>query len=309
MINHVDVSEINIEYDILHKKLQNSNFVGKNIFSWLKNNINYRHTINSDRFVIYYYSKYNLLKQNDKIKLRKIIKTTNAIYNILNNDKILVIHIFNCPIKKYIPKISSTNIIGPEHINSGMTVNANTIYIWRNHEYNKVLIHELLHAFEIEHCFWNKRNEISNIFNEIFHEIESDFYIAEAICETYACILSKKMDSKKTTKQIIKNEIQNSAKNCAIIKKYYDHNISNYTEKTNVFAYFYLKLALLLSPEFENLFNTVFVKKHNNCKFEQFIINEIILSIRNGSWESHIDKYYKKIKPWYHNKTIMMCSK
>ena len=62
----------------------------------------------------------------------------------------LSLYVWTTPWKKRFP--SDTTVLLPDHINSGSCTtykNEKEICIWRTQEYPKVLLHELLHAFNV----------------------------------------------------------------------------------------------------------------------------------------------------------------
>ena len=92
----------------------------------------------------------NILYWNTLLKL--IFWRINFMRNIANNNKILEVWIFPSLFKKILPE---TKIITIDTINSGMTVLNNNckngkIYIWRKEELLKVLIHEIIHSFNLD---------------------------------------------------------------------------------------------------------------------------------------------------------------
>lgn len=106
----------------------------------------------SDNTIIY------LFLEDDKIdKWKDLLKLlywrVNFIRKIANNQKPLVIWIYPSDYKKQLPK---NKVITPDDINSGSTTtyigtNENgIIYIWRKEEILKVLLHELIHSFNMD---------------------------------------------------------------------------------------------------------------------------------------------------------------
>jgi hypothetical protein len=116
----------------------------------------------------------NILYWNTLLKL--IFWRINFMRNIANNNKILEVWIFPSLFKKILPE---TKIITIDTINSGMTVTNNeningTIYIWREEELLKVLIHELVHSFKLDRndinpieAYTEARALIANIYLEL----------------------------------------------------------------------------------------------------------------------------------------------
>jgi hypothetical protein len=92
----------------------------------------------------------NILQWDTLLKL--VFWRINFMRNIANNNNILEVWILPSNYKKILPK---TKIITEDDINSGMTISNNEningkIYIWRKEELLKVLLHELVHSFELD---------------------------------------------------------------------------------------------------------------------------------------------------------------
>lgn len=106
----------------------------------------------SDNTTIYLFLDNGKINQwKDLLKL--LYWRVNFMREIANNKKPLVIWIYPSDYKKQLPK---NKVITPDDINSGSTTtylgkNENgIIYIWRKEEILKVLIHELIHSFNID---------------------------------------------------------------------------------------------------------------------------------------------------------------
>jgi hypothetical protein len=106
----------------------------------------------SDNTTIYLFLDNAKINQwKDLLKL--LYWRVNFMREIANNKKPLVIWIYPSDYKKQLPK---NKVITPDDINSGSTTtyigkNENgIIYIWRKEEILKVLIHELIHSFNID---------------------------------------------------------------------------------------------------------------------------------------------------------------
>ena len=94
---------------------------------------------------------------NSNTKLpKKIILTIIKVKKLLKNKYPLYINLFLTNERK---QFTNKKMIGPHQVNSGSTTtfidgNENgKVFIWRKEELQKVLIHELLHAFRMDtHC-------------------------------------------------------------------------------------------------------------------------------------------------------------
>jgi hypothetical protein len=80
--------------------------------------------------------------------------------------------------------------IGAININGGFTyLNSNNVYIVRKEDYEKVILHELLHHHDIHFEGWTNAN-IKRIKNMCGIADEQLLIPNEAIIETYAIILN-----------------------------------------------------------------------------------------------------------------------
>jgi hypothetical protein len=74
--------------------------------------------------------------------------------------------------KKYIPlgnEADDPNIISPDNVNSGSTIRETIVMIWREEEFYKVLIHELIHYFCVDFYLSDDvYNKINKVFTKIF---------------------------------------------------------------------------------------------------------------------------------------------
>lgn len=110
-------------------------------------------------------------------------------FSMTTCTNILQIDIYFTHMKKQKPM--KKDVIGPFHVNSGYTYagchSFNTIVIYREEEWFKVLIHETMHAFALDFSYINNdymNNGLRNIF-----PILSNINAYEAYCETWANLL------------------------------------------------------------------------------------------------------------------------
>jgi hypothetical protein len=142
--------------------------------------------IDNIRISLYYYD--NNLNINDIInniiRITLLINKITLEYNIhVSNYDIII---FLGKNKKYL--FNKKQIITPMNINSGSTLISSYVSLWRIEEYEKVLIHELLHYIGIDyHMFTNKKlnDKINNIF-----KIDGINHINESYNECVASIIN-----------------------------------------------------------------------------------------------------------------------
>ena len=174
--------------------------------------------------------------------------------------------------------------MGKDIINSGFKFN-NNIVIYRNEELFKILIHELIHYYNIDQ-FIKEDNKVSNYLLNYIYNINTpkkELKIYEACTETIATILNIIFFSEKINMdnlinnlyiEIVFSLIQNS-------KLFKYSNIENskdiylkykkptkFKQNTFVFEYHYLKSKLLLN--FNNLIKFI----NNNTKTDEYYIND-----------------------------------
>jgi len=163
------------------------------------------------------------------------------------------------PSKRKLPK---KNIqIDVKNINGGFTyINGNDIYILRKEDYDKVMLHELIHHNDlINNTKWrmsniNKLKELCNIGKETI------LIPNEAIVETYACIINTifySIEYKKNFKLLLKDDRDhNLLLSHKILKK---QGKNKWNENTHSYCYIILKTIFYIY--FDNFLK---IYKYNN---------------------------------------------
>lgn len=257
------------------------------------------HNIQGIEFIVKY--KTSKLPKSVEIQIPKMI--TQIKYAIKNRkSNVLPEHIkiiyFPINLKKYTPLINEKFDVS--HVNSGVTTIYNNnpnrkIIIFRQEEAVKVLLHELLHAFEY-HCV-NHFTLNSNDLSCLGKTLESEQNWDEAIVETWATILTNENAYKKRNTNIEKKfSIFQTAK---ILKH---HGFNNWNEfwkpekltsiiqsKPAIFPYHILKSAFLNNLD---LFKTNF--NFNNIKIcKSFESSDILPFLENKVWIEKVDNNIK----------------
>lgn len=257
-----------------YKNLIKSRFIPENIYSQI-NDIPYFTTIQIDNLIINLFGTQNNTFFRKQIKFIKIISSINNYFSLISNNKNkIIISIYFTPFKK---NLDFNSIIKPININSGFTyTNFNdykNIIIFRQQEWKKVLIHELIHAYNID-----------NYKNITAPFIYGKDMIYESLTEFIAIIIHSQMISQLTKisfDEIILNEIKfNILQSRKIlyfwnIKKFVDfHNIKITTE-SSPFSYFIFKTELLLNyNKYKNLLNNFQLPKiHLESFYDIFKFN------------------------------------
>lgn len=186
---------LNNENQIQKPNMFSSRFMSENIKEYIdlygNNQITFRCTIFGKKISI----SFMLFSNNDLNKLHVYQKYAEYMYAWLYicgkySSKIcantLHIYIYHTPFKKKTIKMK-TEIFGPEHINSAYTtscVENGEIIIFRKEEWFKVFIHETFHVFGFDFSSYQYK-ELVEFVRNIF-PINSEFYIIDAYCETWA---------------------------------------------------------------------------------------------------------------------------
>jgi len=176
---------------------------------------------------------------NDKIKIDKIIKKIKIIINYLNNFKKIegmTLYIILSNINKNL--INEKYILNGDNINSGLC-SLTYIYIWREEELLKVLIHEMLHYFKLDKYeigFKDYRNEINIILGDNKYNLILNEAYTELLALLINIIIYIKLNIKEDKKieifyEILKKEVINSYNNVIKILDYY--NINKFEELYN----------------------------------------------------------------------------
>jgi hypothetical protein len=139
-----NINKLDAEYLITWSYTDNNTDNNNN-----NNNNNTNNTNNNNNNKIY------LKCTNDKFnKIKKRLPHLLRMIEFIKNDNTenLTIYLFLSDLKK---KIDNNIIIKPKNINSGYTdytdIYNKFIFIWREEEFEKVLFHELVHFYNIDH--------------------------------------------------------------------------------------------------------------------------------------------------------------
>lgn len=142
--------------------------------------------INNIRISLYYYDDKMDIKEiiDNIIKITLLIDKIAKVYNIYVSDYDIII--FLGKNKKYL--FNKKQIITPMNINSGATLISSYVSLWRLEEYEKVLIHELLHYIGIDYHLFNNQ-DLNDKIQKIF-KIDGVNHINESYNECVAAIIN-----------------------------------------------------------------------------------------------------------------------
>ena len=260
----------------------------------------YKFKINYEdiEFYITIYSKKSINMKH----LRKWA-TLCLLLKIIHKSKINVnIYLFLINKNKKLNRSQKLRSLGVNNINSAyaqtMGFYNSKVCIFREEEIEKVLLHEMIHALNLDNTHLSKETTISKSFNI---SPEQKIILNEAYTEIWAVIylcFLKTLETKKSFKANIKIELEHTLKQISKILNYYgftdisDFNksydgLNRFNQTTSVFSYFFVKGALLFQLEkFLSLDAT-----ENRHK----ITSDMLISFcKNKKYLEEINKYMKK---------------
>lgn len=206
-------------------------------------------------------------KKISKRVINNIVKRICLMYllkhHTTNQSSNVTLTLLFSDFKKKLPK--DYNVLGPREINSGVaTFYENKILIYRNEEYSKLLIHELVHLFKLDFSVINMNflrdildinQNIQTIPNESFTEILT--IIINSI------IVSIEISEKKNLSlatSLINYEIVYNLFQCSKILKHFGYETAydffrkndgnqKFDQTTSVISYFFIKTACLYNSK------------------------------------------------------------
>lgn len=286
----------------LKELFYDNNFVSDDILKELKtNNINHI-VIDNDEFYLslYYYNIDNIDEYlKNIIIIIKFIKNINLNFNYKDTKFNVIIFLGNS--KKYI----SDKIIKPINMNSGSSIPTVYANLWRKEEYEKVLIHELLHFIKADFFSHDAPSLEKKIKTIISYDTTNS--INESYNETLAGIINMCYKSIKYDININKiYEIElnflyiQTAKLIDIfdgssIKDLFDKKIT-IRQTTSALSYIIFKMIL-----FHHISKTIeFIEKINfkcNTQNKIDLFGDFLLDcINNETYYDITDYYIRKLK-------------
>lgn len=245
------------EKKYLHEMLYKNSFVSLDVLQHAESEdlIYETYEGNNCKITLYTIKEKHINRPNFDI-ISKIITFMQSISK--SSAKVNLI-IFYGKQKKYVPL---NKYFCPDNVNSGMSMSEQMIMIWRQEEFYKVLIHELVHYFNIDFYVMDPiYQKLYDIFKKYFN-IDGVDRINESYTEAlailihsilYATIYSVDIDT------VIQNELLFTHFQVTKILNHF--NIKNYNElksntlyqTTSVCSYYIIKCLLMLN--YNLLFN------------------------------------------------------
>lgn len=273
--NFVKKNVIFNEFQELYSIFDNQ-FISYEISTFIIENIKYKYVLNSKDYniTIYFYNK-----NKNLLLINEILNIINYCKIILKITKPINLILYLTPLKKKFNKILNIN-----NINSGST-NRENIWIFREEEILKIIIHELIHysKYDMNDDSYSNKLILSKIK---FLDNKSFFSINEAYTESLAIILFifyltfkkfKKFNLNYYNK-LLNIEIKWSLLQSAKIL-YYNFNFNkldniymnnNIYQKTDILSYYIIKSALIFNNK---CFFDFLDSNTANCNFNDNINN------------------------------------
>ena len=260
-------------------------------------------------------------------------KTILTIFHVINfmiyyckslkNTQIdsLTIKLVMSPYKKTLPKMNTA--ITAHNVNSGFTSrnygnNNSSIVIYRKEEIVKVLIHELLHAFDIDSKISSKpyENDLLKLYS--FKEVNDGLdhiNVNESFTDTYACLLNialVALQSNKNVKYFLEMVHLEQNHIVSVAEKIMSHiglNIQNgntilkmqpkkfeYMETTHVISYYILKAL-----NFKNVNGFLSYLIENNYQIGRIAtyVDYIYKLSKNIKWEKQNNNLTSNVRGVY----------
>lgn len=236
----------------LHSLLYDNMFVSLDVLHHAESeNLNYSLYENDNTEVHLY------VPENDENPDINVILKIFSFFRALTNDKdkFIKLVVFYGNQKKYLPMNSS--VICPDNVNSGATMKGVIITIWRREEFYKVLIHELVHYFDLDFYVTD------SIYKKLDKYTQDNVTIKgiDRVNESYAEILAVTIHSviysvimNISVDKILSTEMLYSCLQFAKIFNFFGYDDCNMENKrinvhqtTSVWSYYIIKCMFLLN--------------------------------------------------------------
>lgn len=270
-IDNIDINDSKILVNNFYQECLSSKFGNINkILNYIKNcnKVIKIYSKQNKNICFYLYSNNN---DNSLFKLIKIYRRVLILNNIYNINKNLNFHLALCKLKRFMP--NKKEIFDCINFNGGFTtLTGNDIYIHRNCEYSKVILHELIHHIGIINDTTIKfdNNDIIKLKNKFNISIDTVLLPNESIIEFWATLYNLIFISNEYNINfdlLYKKELNFSYNQFLKIINHNDNK--EWFEKTNIYCYFIFKYILL-----KNYKKFLAIKlPYNQKEFIDFLIN------------------------------------
>ena len=269
-----DSNEINQIYNYLMSQLGRSSVLD---FQFVNTYLSeckfyYNVKINYIRPVEFHIISKNKLSTVERTKLNHTIsRICTILYLFKMSDKPYRFFIVMNPLKRFMPK--SGEIITTENINGGFTyTNDRDIFIIRKEDYQKVIIHELLHHNNIIHNESWKLDNINKLKTVFKIHPKCIFIPNEAVVETFALMLHvcfTSIENNKRLKDIYDFEKTYSLEIRDKILELQNNKL--WYEKSNAFCYTVIKDIMF--SKFNRFLKVFSYRRYDDNAITNFLIN------------------------------------
>lgn len=274
-----------IDWDTNERNALEGIFICKKIKRYILENTINRIVHDTPLLLLTHYEFHNTEEKEtaDILYLRNIMIDRALDFQMRTNmqEKKMIIYWFPTPFTKRIPSHPKESL-DVEEINSATTFHSpnNFVSIFRREEAPKVLIHELVHFFELDALLRSTDFGYTKRF-----KLRVPCLICETYSEIVAFLLNMEYVSLSTGRDINELFIMERAFSTIQVKKILEFfNISEIDEfykirsNTNVFTYYILKTALLFMIDDPN----TFINMLEESKFRIINMHPIKMMIDNG---------------------------
>jgi len=276
--NKIKLNDFNYKLtETKNNELIETDFIPNKIRLYIKKKIHYKYLIlykfKNILIRLEYFSKNKI----DSKIFNTILKRIIFMMTITNTYININISIYDTPFKKTFNCNNSKKcgILTINNVNSGVSY-SNNIIIYRKEEYLKLILHELIHALDVDNKIEPPKEKIKLL--EIFNINSENLLVNESYVETWAiilnayCILQENNNNKLNNFKLnLKKELVHSLYQCAKLCIYYNIDDFNkiytnnknsiyYKDNVNTFSYHIIKTI--------NLYNIRnFLKNFKDCKY------------------------------------------
>ena len=263
------------------KKLVNTEWVSQEVINNLQTlDTNYKITWD-------YKTIHNIYLKCSEEKYNSFFKRINILLNVINylydkktyeENKPINMYLVLTPLEK---NFDIDSIIGPKNINSGYTdFNENEIFIWREEEFEKVILHELIHYMDMD----NKHIKFND--NVLIHNVNSFKSYFEAFTDFWGIIyhlIYVSLVTERSINSLLQIEFKFMENQANLMNNFFELNNWEHKKEINqntpAFSYFIIKYMIfekvinsnnitLLDNPYELILNIL----SNRFKTNKFII-------------------------------------
>ena len=180
------------------------------------------------------------------------------------------------------------NLPTPLHVNGGVTyVNEGDIYVFRREDMLKVLIHELVHYFDLDYK-WATKAEQKSLGDMLWSE---NINANEAFVDSLAVLLNTCLyciaEGRNDIQEVFAAEMDHVLRGALCLTLIQIKHGRNVQEKSNASSYYILKAALLMNPDYFGFLGKCNYSINDSGRFKEFLgVCERSLQSGNAFWRS-----------------------